>query len=73
VTLVGIDTPSADLFSDKQLLSHQVLLERDLAILEGIVLDAVSPGQYTLIALPLKLEGADASPVRAALLPLDPS
>lgn len=73
VTLVGIDTPSADLFSDKELLSHQVLLKRDLAILEGVTLSAVEPGKYTLIALPLKLEGADASPVRAALLPLDPS
>ncbi|MFT7484606.1 MAG: arylformamidase [Candidatus Paceibacteria bacterium] len=73
VRLVGIDTPSADLFSDKGLESHNVLFKRDLAILEGIVLDHVEPGQYTLIALPLKLEGADASPVRAALLPLDPT
>ena len=71
VTLVGIDTPSADLFSDKQLLSHQALLRFDLAVLEGIVLTHVAPGPYTLIALPLKLEGADASPVRAALLPPD--
>jgi arylformamidase len=71
VCLVGIDTPSADLFSDKQLESHNVLFERDLAILEGLVLEHVKPGRYTLIALPLKLEGADASPVRAALAPLD--
>lgn len=69
VRLVGIDTPSADLFADKVLESHQVLLRRDLAVLEGIVLKEVKPGPYTLIALPLKLEGADASPVRAALLP----
>ncbi len=69
VRLVGIDTPSADLFLDKQLESHQVLYSRDLAILEGLVLTAAPPGRYTLIALPLKLEGADASPVRAALLP----
>ena len=47
----------------------QVLYSRDLAILEGLVLTAAPPGRYTLIALPLKLEGADASPVRAALLP----
>ncbi len=71
VRLVGIDTPSADLFSDKVLESHQVLLRRDLAVLEGIVLKDVAPGNYLLIALPLKLEGADASPVRAALLPTD--
>jgi len=72
VALVGIDTPSADLFDDKVLESHQVLFRRDLAILEGLVLGHVAPGRYTLIALPLKLEGADASPVRAALVPLDP-
>ncbi|MCL4145262.1 UNVERIFIED_CONTAM: hypothetical protein GTU68_032905 [Idotea baltica] len=71
VRLVGIDTPSADLFADKVLESHQVLLRRDLAVLEGIVLTDVAPGNYTLIALPLKLEGADASPVRAALLSSD--
>lgn len=69
VRLVGIDTPSADLFADKALESHQVLHSRDLAILEGLALDHVSVGHYTLIALPLKLEGVDASPVRAALIP----
>ena len=68
VKLVGIDTPSVDLFADKQLEAHQVLFRRDLAVLEGLVLEDVSEGRYTLIALPLKLEGADASPVRAALL-----
>lgn len=72
VRLVGIDTPSADLFHSKVLEAHQVLHERDLAILEGLVLEHVDPGRYTLIALPLRLEGADASPVRAALAPLEP-
>ena len=66
--LVGIDTPSVDLFDDKVLLTHQALRKHDIANLEGLVLDHVPPGLYTLIALPLKLEGADASPVRAALV-----
>ncbi len=70
--LVGIDTPSVDPFESKALESHQVLFERDMAVLEGLVLEHVEPGRYTLIALPLRLEGADASPVRAALAPLDP-
>jgi arylformamidase len=39
-----------------------------MAILEGVVLDAVEPGIYTLIALPLRIPGADASPVRAVLV-----
>lgn len=42
-----------------------------MAILEGIVLDGVPSGRYELIALPLKLEGFDASPVRAVLRTLD--
>ena len=68
VTLVGLDTPSVDLFADAALLSHQAVARADLAVLEGLVLDDVDPGVYTLCALPLKLEGADASPVRAVLI-----
>jgi arylformamidase len=68
VVLVGIDTPSVDLFSDKELLSHNAIARHDLAILEGIVLGHVEPGLFTLIALPLPLVGCDASPVRAALV-----
>lgn len=68
VVLVGIDTPSIDLQHDKALLSHTAVFQRDLAVLEGIVLDGVPDGVYTLVALPLRLEGADASPVRAVLI-----
>ena len=68
VCLVGIDTPSIDLAEDKILESHQCVARHNLAILEGIVLDKVTPGIYQLIALPLPIEGADASPVRAILL-----
>ena len=68
VELVGIDTPSIDPCDSKALESHNAVADRDMAILEGIVLDHVEPGHYLLIALPLKIEGADASPVRAALI-----
>jgi arylformamidase len=47
--------------------THHRCLARDVAILEGLMLEAVPPGVYELIALPLKLEGFDASPVRAVL------
>lgn len=70
VKLVGIDTPSVDPEDDKNLATHQVLFARDLAVLEGLLLHQVPEGHYTLVALPLPLEGADASPVRAVLLPL---
>jgi arylformamidase len=68
VQLVGIDTPSIDLADDKVLESHQVVNRHDMAILEGIVLENVTPGLYELIALPLKIAAADASPVRAVLI-----
>jgi len=68
VELVGIDTPSIDPQNDKALEAHHAVAEHDMAILEGIVLDHVEPGLYTLCALPLRIEGADASPVRAVLI-----
>jgi len=68
VKLIGIDTPSIDLSDDKVLQSHKAVYKNNMAILEGIVLDQVPDGFYTLVALPLKIEGADASPVRAVLL-----
>ena len=67
VLLVGIDTASIDPADSKTLDSHQVLRRRDLRVLENLVLDEVPEGDYELIALPLKLTTADASPVRAIL------
>lgn len=68
VKLVGIDTPSIDLANDKELESHNAVARHDMAILEGVVLDHVAPGRYQLVALPLPIEGADATPVRAVLM-----
>ena len=67
VKLIGIDTPSVDPASSKSLNSHQMLLRLGLRVLENLVLDQVEAGDYELIALPLKLAGACASPVRAVL------
>lgn len=67
--LVGIDTPSIDPAAAKILQAHHAVAERDLAILEGIDLRGVPDGDYTLLALPLRLDQADASPVRAVLVP----
>lgn len=68
VRLVGIDTPSVDPEDSKKLESHQALYETQMAVLEGIDLSKVEPGDYTLVALPLKIKDADASPVRAILI-----
>ncbi|MGC8808147.1 MAG: arylformamidase [Thiomonas sp.] len=67
VRLIGLDTPSVDPASSKTLDSHSRLLRHDLRVLENLVLDDVPEGDYELIALPLKLLGACASPVRAVL------
>lgn len=70
VRLVGLDTASVDPADSKTLDSHQQLLAHDMRVLENLVLDAVEAGDYELIALPLKLTHACASPVRAILRPL---
>lgn len=67
VITVGIDTPSIDPFESKELEAHQAMARHDMANLEGLVLDRAAEGMYELIALPLRIVGADASPVRAVL------
>jgi arylformamidase len=67
VRLIGVDTPSVDPFSSQLLPAHQAFFQYDMAILEGLILDAVPEGTYELLALPLRLRGFDASPVRAIL------
>ncbi len=67
VITVGVDTPSVDLMESKDLPAHGACLRRGVAILEGLDLSAVGDGVYELIALPLRLQGFDASPVRAVL------
>ncbi len=67
VALVGIDTPSVDPETSKTLDAHMACRKADMRILENLVLSHVEPGDYELIALPLKFENLDASPVRAVL------
>jgi arylformamidase len=67
VRLVGVDTPSVDPADSKDLPAHHRFLANDMAIMEGLVLAGVPDGVYELIALPLRLVGFDASPVRAIL------
>lgn len=67
VQLVGIDTPSVDSAHSETHAAHKVLAGGDVVILENLLLDHVEPGLYDLVALPLKLIGMEASPVRAIL------
>jgi arylformamidase len=67
VVLIGIDSPSLDPQESKTMDAHLAVRAAGMAILEGLMLDGVEAGDYELIALPLKLAGLDAAPVRAVL------
>ena len=70
VVLVGTDAPSMDPHDSKALPAHRALAEHGIVNLENLALAAVPPGAYRLIALPLKLQGLDAAPLRAVLTEL---
>lgn len=68
VNLIGIDTPSIDRLDDDTLAGHRVAMSNNMLVLENLVLQDVSEGIYELVALPLKIKGLEASPVRAILI-----
>ncbi len=67
VKLIGLDVPSIDPAESETLPAHHAALDRGVVILENLQLAHVKAGRYELIALPLKMPGAEASPVRAVL------
>lgn len=67
VRLVGTDAPSVDPLESKDLPAHHAFQSHGTAILENLFLRDVPDGEYELIALPLRIVGGDASPVRALL------
>lgn len=69
VKLFGIDVPSVDKITSKMLDVHHALHAKNIMIIENIILDDIAPGVYDFIALPLKITGADGSPVRAVIKP----
>ncbi|MSQ32029.1 MAG: cyclase family protein [Dehalococcoidia bacterium] len=68
VRLIGIDYLSIEQFKSPQHEVHHVLLEANVVILEGLNLTGVSPGEYTLCCLPLKISGGDGAPARTVLI-----
>jgi arylformamidase len=67
IKLVGVDYLSVERYGDNRFESHHILLRKGIVLLEGLDLSRVSPGDYELIALPLRIAGGDGSPVRAVL------
>lgn len=67
VRLLGLDVPSVDAIDSHDLPIHHALAAAGVHILESLDLSAVPAGVYELIALPLRIAGGDAAPVRAVL------
>ena len=67
IFLLGLDIPSVDDIESKELPIHHTLYQHGVNIIENLYLQDVAEGEYELIALPLKIVGADGSPVRAVL------
>lgn len=70
VKLVGIDYLSIEKFESKDFLTHRILLEREIVILEGLDLRGIEPGDYEMACLPLKYIGGkgDGAPARTILI-----
>ncbi len=67
VKTVGVDGLSVDKFRSGNHPVHHALLDKGLAIIEGLRLADVKAGRYFLVCLPLKLQGREAAPARAVL------
>lgn len=67
--LVGTDAPSVDRADLNGLRAHKILFDGDVTFLENLDLSRAEPGAYELVALPLKVSGLCAAPVRALLRP----
>ncbi len=67
IKLVGIDYLSVDKFGNERADTHHVFLSNGVVIIEGLDLRRVEPGDYELIALPLRIQGGDGSPARVVL------
>ncbi len=66
VQTVGVDYLSVGGRKDGAI-THRVLLQAGVCILEGLNLGGVSPGLYDLVALPLRIAAGDGAPARAVL------
>ena len=70
VGLVGIDYVSVGGFSGNGIEVHRILLQAPVWLLEGLDLSSVEPGEYDMVCLPLKIDGAEAAPARVLLRPM---
>ncbi|MFF5993573.1 arylformamidase [Lysinibacillus sp. KU-BSD001] len=67
VRVVGTDAPSVDALDDVSLIAHHTCRQMGIYIIENLFLKDVDAGMYEFIALPLAIQGGDASPIRAVV------
>lgn len=68
IKLIGIDYLSIESYDTKNYDVHKLLLNAEIVIIEGLKLDNIIPGDYDLVALPMKIENCDGAPTRAILI-----
>ncbi len=68
--LIGVDQPSVDPLDSRDLPAHHALLGGGAYIVENLQLAGLEQGWYDLVAVPLRIIGADASPIRALVRPI---
>ncbi|MFC1838871.1 cyclase family protein [Thermodesulfobacteriota bacterium] len=73
IRLVGVDYITIGNQNDLENIKfvHETLLENGIYIMEMLNLDGVTPGNYEMICLPLRMEKGDAGPCRAIIRPVE--
>ena len=68
IRLVGIDYFSIERYKEPGAATHLALLGAEVAVVEGLDLRVIEPGNYELVCMPLKLKDCDGAPARVALI-----
>ena len=65
---VGIDALSVEQYHAGHHRAHDTLLHARVAVVEGLALENVVPGEYEVVCLPLRIRGCDGAPARVVLI-----
>lgn len=67
IKTVGVDYFSVESSGGKDFPVHKTLLGNGIIIIEGLVLGAITPGEYRMTGLPLNIQNGNGSPIRVVL------
>lgn len=68
IRTLGFDYLSVEKFSSTLSETHHSLLSAGIVIIEGLALADIEPGEYEIIALPIKIKNGNGSPARVVLV-----